>query len=267
VKHVRLDFDAWYAGIFGERWLVLKAALEGGGVPVAFSQGLRAPYYLDAASLAAVLALGETGDARVLDMCAAPGGKTLVLASSLGPGGSLTSNERSADRRRRLRRVLDEHLPAEVRRRVRVTGHDAARWGLHEKDAYDMVLLDAPCSSERRLIHNPRHLDSWSPARIRHLAQQAYAMLLAALDAAKPGGLVLYSTCALCEEENDGVVRRAEERRPGSFTVTASRAALPQRGPGADNLHPEATRFGKNIWPDTSGGAGPIYFALLKKEG
>jgi 16S rRNA C967 or C1407 C5-methylase (RsmB/RsmF family) len=255
VKNPRPDFDAYYSALFRERWPALRKAMEKPPVPVAFSRNLRAPYYLDRASVMAALAPGESGNARILDMCAAPGGKTLVLASSLGPEGGITANERSAERRRRLCKVLDDHLAPGLREQVRVTGHDAARWGLYEQDAYDIVLLDAPCSSERHLVLNPRHLESWSPARIRHLSRQAYAMLLAALDAVKPGGRVLYSTCALSPEENDGVIERAGKRRPNAF------APLPARTPES-----EKTLFGENIWPDRADGAGPIFFALLEKK-
>ncbi|MDR1931321.1 MAG: RsmB/NOP family class I SAM-dependent RNA methyltransferase [Spirochaetales bacterium] len=266
MKHTKPDFDTFYSGLFGGRWPVLKAALQRQPESAAFSRGLLAPYYLDAASAAAAFCLGETGNARVLDMCAAPGGKTLILASTLGPAGSITANERSASRRARLIRVLDEHLPHELRRRVGVTGHDAARWGLYEQNAYDLVLLDAPCSSERHLLLNPARLESWSPARIAHLARQSYAMLLAALAAAKPGGRVLYSTCALCAGENDEVVARVLKRRPGLARPAAARAVLPEGFAGTHTLRAEQAEFGANILPDTSGGAGPIYFALLKKN-
>ncbi|MDR1316475.1 MAG: RsmB/NOP family class I SAM-dependent RNA methyltransferase [Spirochaetales bacterium] len=257
MKRVKPGFDDYYAGVFGERWPSLRAALKKEPAPVPFSSGLLAPYYLDAASLAAARALGESGNCRVLDMCAAPGGKTLVLASTLGREGFITANERSPDRRRRLLKVLDTHLPPDIRSRVGVTGRDAARWGLHEQNVYDIVLLDAPCSSERHIVLNPKYLESWSPARIRHLAQQAYAMLLAALAAAAPGGRILYSVCALCEEETDGVIRRAGERLPEGFTVLETGCAT----------FSEKTLFGRKILPDTSRGTGPMYFALLRKAG
>jgi len=262
VKVRRIDFETYYRGVFGERWPALRQALLSPGAPEPFSKGLVKPYHLDRASVLAALAPGEVGNRSVLDLCAAPGGKTLVLASSLGPEGRIVANERSSDRRRRLKAVLDEHLPTEVRRRIEVTGHDAARWGVHEPEAYDLVILDAPCSSERHVLRSPAHLAAWSPSRTRRLAQQAYAMLLSALAAAKPGGLVLYSTCALSPLENDEVVARAAERRPGSFEAVpypeALRTAVP---PG------ETTRFGKQIWPDAAEGMGPIYFALLRKTG
>jgi len=263
VKIPRVDFETYYRDIFGERWPALREALLRPGTPEPFAKGLVKPYHLDRASVIAALAPGEVGDRRVLDLCAAPGGKTLVLASSLGPQGCIVANERSSDRRRRLKAVLDEHLPPEVRRRIEVTGHDAARWGVHERDAYDLVLLDAPCSSERHVLQSPPHLAAWSPARTKHLAQQAYAMLLSALSAAKPGGFVLYSTCALSPLENDEVVARAAERKPGAFEAVPAPEALRRAGPPCPVG--EATRFGRQIWPDVADGMGPIYYALLRK--
>jgi 16S rRNA C967 or C1407 C5-methylase (RsmB/RsmF family) len=255
VKRTRPEFNTYYEDLFSTRWPKLKEALEKPGVPIGFSTNLRRPYYLDPASIIAAETLGETGNSLVLDLCAAPGGKTLVLASSLGPEGRIIANERSSERRRRLIKVLADHLPPDLRNRVTVTGHDAARWGLYEQDRYDLVLLDAPCSSERHLVQDPKHLASWSPARIRHLAQQAYAMLLSAVTAAKPGGKILYSTCALSPEENERVVERARDRHPGSIEV------LPIEPPAG-----EAAKYGFHIWPDRSGGIGPIYLSLLKKS-
>jgi 16S rRNA C967 or C1407 C5-methylase (RsmB/RsmF family) len=261
MKPSKISFDEYYAGLFPGRWEALRSALGRPAGPEPFSAGLIKSYYLDRASVIAAQAFGPVGNLTALDLCAAPGGKTLVLASSLGPEGRIVANERSSDRRSRLRRVLEEHLVPELRNRITVTGHDATRWGLHERNLYDLVLLDAPCSSERHLIENPKHLKLWSPARTKHLAHQAYAMLLAALTAAKPGGRILYSTCSLSPAENDEVVRRAQSRLPGGFAV------LPAADfPADEPVIGEPTRFGRNIWPDRSDGLGPIYFSLLQKN-
>ena len=259
MKRGTVDFETYYAGLFGERWAALRKALLEAPAPEAYTGRLLKPYFLDRASVLAAEALGETGNALVLDLCAAPGGKTLVLASSLGPEGRITANERSSERRRRLKAVLEEHLPPEILSRIEVTGHDAARWGLYEKDRYDLVLLDAPCSSERHVLRSPAHLAAWSPARTKHLAQQAYAMLLSALAAAKPGGLVLYSTCALSPAENDEVVERALDRRPGAFEALPGETSLGETSLG------ETTRYGLQLWPDRAAGLGPIYYTLLRK--
>lgn len=254
MKKKKISFDDYYSELFPDRWDGLRRALCTQTLPQPFSTGLLKPYYLDEASIRAAQVLGPIGNGTALDLCAAPGGKTLVLASSLGPQGRIVANERSADRRRRLHSVIKEHLPGEIQDRISITGHDAARWGLHEQNMYDFVLLDAPCSSERHLLENPKYLDLWSPARTRHLAQQSYAMLLSALKAVKKGGRVLYSTCALSPLENDDVVQRAMKRLPSVFKVIDGESSFG-----------EATLYGQNIWPDKTGGMGPIYYSLLEK--
>jgi 16S rRNA C967 or C1407 C5-methylase (RsmB/RsmF family) len=149
---------------------------------------------------------------------------------------------------------LEEHLPPETLERVRVTGHDAARWSQYEQETYDRILLDVPCSSERHIYTSPQHLARWSPARSKHLAVQAFAMLASALETVRTGGFVLYSTCALSPQENDGVLEKLHRKREGRFELTA--ASLP---------YGEATEYGWQILPDTAGGRGPIYFALVRR--
>ncbi|MDR2078684.1 MAG: 16S rRNA methyltransferase, partial [Treponema sp.] len=108
------------------------------------------PYALDRASVLAARSLRLPPAGIILDACAAPGGKSLVIASALGEGPWLLANEFSARRRGRLIRVLDGHLDAEKRARVRVSGFDAAALGgrRREQGRFSGILLDAPCSSE-----------------------------------------------------------------------------------------------------------------------
>lgn len=237
-------FDRHFAAIYGDRWDALRAALAAPARPEAHLEGLVKPYYLDGASVRAARALDVQPGDEVLDMCAAPGGKTLVLALALAGTGRLVSNDRSADRRGRLKRVVDEHLPEASKANLTVTGYDATQWGLHEHGVYDRILLDAPCSSERHLIHSPGHLADWSPNRTKALAQQAMAMLCAALEALKPGGWLLYSTCSISPEENEGLLGRFATKRPGAWSLIDQTLVL----------------------PDGAEGEGPLFYALMKKS-
>lgn len=249
-------FDARYARLFGERWPSLRAALLAPARQVAFAETLAAPYYLDAASVEAALALPPLdGDSEgsILDMCAAPGGKTLVLASRFPAPTRITANELSRDRRARLLSVLEEHLGGESLARVSVTGRDAARWSRFETNAYDRVLLDAPCSSERHVLSSPAHLAEWSEARVRNLAVRQWSLLSGAFLVLKNGGYLVYATCALSPEENDGVVSRLARKYPNARVIDS---------PGIG----ERTEFGKHVLPDRADGAGPIYYALVAKE-
>ena len=153
-----------YELLFGNRFPGLAAALEGPPDSLDYSERLIRPYRMDRASVLAARFLPLPEEGRVLDACAAPGGKTLVLASRKAdlPGVALTANELSAERRRRLKAVLTDHLPPDLAARVAVTGFDAAARAGRERDAWEAILLDAPCSSERHVLASPAHMALWS---------------------------------------------------------------------------------------------------------
>jgi len=260
----KISFEEYYREIYGDRWDSLKEALLTDADNFCISEGLLKPYYLDKASTAAAAALGVKPGDDVLDMCAAPGGKTLILALALNGSGSLISNDRSSDRRRRLRDVIDTHLNAELRARINVTGHDAACWGLHEQNIYDRILLDAPCSSEEHVLKSPAHLKRWSPARTKQLSIQAHAMLAAAVDALKPGGTIVYSTCALSPIENDNVIAKLLKKRSGLVRIDdISGMSSDEEMQG---LTAEKTEYGLHILPDRNGGWGPIFMTKILKN-
>jgi 5-methylcytosine rRNA methyltransferase NSUN4 len=199
------------------------------------------------------MALEPREESEVLDMCAAPGGKSLVLTTCF-PGIRLAVNERSGRRRERLRRVLQEHLGDERASEIPVFGHDARTWFAHERDRYPYILLDVPCSSERHIISSPLHLSKWSSARSRHLAVQAFVMLASALEVLTVGGILLYSTCALTPIENDGVLEKLHKKRQDRFELLEVRLPFGEK-----------TRYGWQVLPDTSEGRGPMYAAKIKR--
>ena len=253
-------FESWYSGIYGERWPVLREALLKETNPVSLSDRLQTPYYMDKASILAANMLPISENNSVLDMCAAPGGKTLSIALRLNGHGLLVSNDRSASRRNRLIKVLDDCLSPELRAAVKVTGHDSTTWSLHEKDAYDRILLDAPCSSERHVLTDPKALSQWSPNRPKQLAVQQFAMLAAALDAARDGGFILYSTCSICPLENEQIIDKLAKRRAGRF----EEVDLLQTHPELKDLS-EGLPHGRIVLPDVQDGSGPLYFCLIRK--
>ncbi|AEV28531.1 tRNA/rRNA cytosine-C5-methylase [Sphaerochaeta pleomorpha str. Grapes] len=247
-------FESYYRQIFEDRWPALKEALLVDRKPIAYKDGLEAEYYLDEASVIAAKLLDVQSKDSVLDMCAAPGGKTLVLASLLKGTGSLTANDRSSARRSRLRNVIDSHVPEVWKASISVTGHDASKWGLYEQEMYDRILLDAPCSSERHVLCDPAALKQWTPSRPKHLAIQQFAMLAAALEAVKIGGYILYSTCALIPLEDELVIEKLFSKREGRFELVPIEAPFSEK-----------RTYGSIILPDTSGGKGPLYFCLIRR--
>ncbi|MBP7265079.1 MAG: 16S rRNA methyltransferase [Spirochaetia bacterium] len=252
------EFDANFSALYGHRWTALRDALKGPTDAVDYAAGLAAPYRMDSASVTAakVLRLPEHGE--ILDACAAPGGKTLVMASRLPPGATILANELSSDRRRRLSDVLDAHLPPELRPRVRVSGFDAAAAGGRpsERGRFRAILLDAPCSSERHVLASQSALDAWTPARVRFLAQRQWALLSSAFLMLAPGGSLVYSTCALSPEENDGPVSRLVKKYGQDVFLDA-----PEDVEGA-----ERTDYGLLFLPDKAGGSGPMYVCRIGKK-
>jgi 16S rRNA (cytosine1407-C5)-methyltransferase len=250
------QFESYYAAVYGKRWGSLRESLRGRNDPVPYSEGLVKPYMLDRASVLAALSLDIAAEGPILDACAAPGGKALVIASRMGERSTLLANELSGERRRRLAKVLDEHLPRELRARVRVAGFDAAAAGGRpsERGRFAAILLDAPCSSERHVLAGEKALAEWTPARPRFLAKRQWALLSSAFLLLQSGGSLVYATCALSPEENDAVVSRLLEKRRGE--------ALPEEPAFSEG---EPTQHGRIILPDRSGGMGPMYVARIRK--
>ena len=219
--------------------------------------GLQWFYRMDPASVLAARALEVQSGDRVLDMCAAPGGKSLILAEALSEGGHLTANEWSRARKEKLRSVLRAYLPDEMLSRVRISGHDASKWGLYEPDTYDRILLDAPCSSERHVLHQAGELKKWKPSRSKLLAQRQYSLLCSALLACKPGGRIVYSTCSVSELENDENIRKLIKKKGDTFQCLTHYSTS----------WGEKTEFGWQILPDNDQhpGWGPMYWTVLEK--
>ncbi|KAL1917070.1 uncharacterized protein VTP21DRAFT_5268 [Calcarisporiella thermophila] len=219
--------------------------------------GLCTYYLMDAASILATEALElEEGD-RVLDLCAAPGGKSLCMLQH--DVFSLTSNEPSPDRRRRLRQVIESYLPAAEENRVQVTGKDGTNWG--ESEMYDKALVDAPCSSERHLLHDEEQLSEWTSKRTVNNAKRQRVLLTQALKAVRVGGIVVYATCSISDAENDAVVLKVLKKR--KIRVEVLRKQWPIG---------EETKVGWIVLPDQkepggegSHGWGPLYFAVMRK--
>jgi 16S rRNA (cytosine967-C5)-methyltransferase len=149
-----------------------------------------------AASLPARL-LGEGRGRQVLDLCAAPGGKTMQLASA---GFEVTALDISQSRLARL----DENL-RRTGLSARVVAADVMNWS---PDApVDAILLDAPCSATGIFRRHPDVLHRVRPKAIRELAGLQAAMLRCAADWLKPGGTLVYSVCSLEPEEGEGVAQ------------------------------------------------------------
>jgi 16S rRNA C967 or C1407 C5-methylase (RsmB/RsmF family) len=160
-------------------------------------------------SLLAPLALAvEPGD-RVLDLCAAPGGKASQIACALKGRGALVANDRSRARFFRMRALLE----AQGASGVELCCRPGERLARERAGSFDRVLVDAPCSGEGRFrLGRPESFADWKPSKVRRLAGEQRRLLRAGLEALRPGGVLVYATCTFAPEENEGVVARVLER-------------------------------------------------------
>lgn len=140
---------------------------------------------------------------RLLDLCAAPGGKTTLYASLVGDDGLVVANE--IDRRRAA--VLADNVRKWGTGNVVVTCGDAASAGRLE-GWFDVVTVDAPCSGEGMFRKDPAAREEWSEANVRLCAARQDEILREAWRALKPGGVLLYSTCTFNRDEDEGSLER-----------------------------------------------------------
>ncbi|MDO4903697.1 MAG: RsmF rRNA methyltransferase first C-terminal domain-containing protein [Limosilactobacillus sp.] len=136
---------------------------------------------------------------RVLDLCAAPGGKTTHLVSRMGDQGLLVANE--IFRKRAL--VLAENLERWGTRSTVVTNESPADLEEHFPQFFDRILVDAPCSGEGMFRKEPAGIEYWNPDYPAECANRQQKILASALKMLKPGGTLVYSTCTFAPEEDE----------------------------------------------------------------
>jgi 16S rRNA (cytosine967-C5)-methyltransferase len=185
-----------------------------------------------------VAALAGHG-ARVLDCCAAPGGKTLGIADR-NPNAEIAAVELHPHRARLLRKLLSVHDPVKGAGtgNIRVVAADARNLPFAAK--FDLVLADVPCSGTGTLARNPEIKWRLKPEDLADLQVRQLAILRSAMAQVAGGGRAIYSTCSLEREENEEVIERCLTEGL-SFRVIDCRTELER-----------LQREGELIWPDPS---------------
>jgi 16S rRNA (cytosine967-C5)-methyltransferase len=211
--------------------LVLDGPFDAWGSPE-WEGGLLMPQ--SRAAMAVGRVLDPQPGERVLDLCAAPGGKTTHLAALMGDAGSIVAVERHPGRADALRRTAARMGAGSVEVR---TG-DAA--GPHERGAYDRVLVDPPCSDLGTLASRPDARWRKRAGQPAELAALQAAILDAGADALRPGGTLVYSTCTISPGENERLVQAFLDRR-ADFEADDLQAGRPPGLPVWD--HPRVARF------------------------
>jgi 16S rRNA (cytosine967-C5)-methyltransferase len=200
----------------------------------------------------------------ILDCCAAPGGKTLILVER-NPQARIVACEAS---QRRFESMRKRFLPFPDRIECRLADVTA----LTEESAYDLVLADVPCSGTGTLGRNPEIRHRLTPQEFARQAERQSAILENALRAARPGGRVIYSTCSLEPEENEQVIFAVLNRRANAHVIQPGARIEEMRNAGiltaagADKLQTCITPDGfLRLFPGALGTDG-FFVAMLEKS-
>lgn len=234
------------------------------------SSGRLSYYLMDAASVLPVLALNVQKEESVLDLCAAPGGKTLALLQTQAVR-FLWANDISQSRTSRIQRTLNSCLPNELcsKDKLCLTSFDGRKWHELEEDNFDKVLVDVPCTTDRHsLVEEDNNIFSRSRTKEkRNLPLCQTQLLLSGLQAVKKGGEVVYSTCTLSHLQNRCVVEQAISLANQELGITAEVVDLkPFTTLFEDTFYfGTDTDIGALVLPHLTANFGPIYFCKLRR--
>jgi 16S rRNA (cytosine967-C5)-methyltransferase len=165
----------------------------------------------DASAAMPARLFGDINGKHVIDLCAAPGGKTMQLAAQ---GATVTALDRSAARLTRLKENLAR---TGLEQHVNIVIEDAARWKPREAAQY--VLLDAPCSATGTVRRNPDVMHLKSPQDVNRLRQVQEDILINAFDMLAPGGILIYCTCSLQKMEGEEQIEQLLRTHPNASKI------------------------------------------------
>ncbi|MGN0483172.1 MAG: RsmF rRNA methyltransferase first C-terminal domain-containing protein [Lachnospiraceae bacterium] len=220
-------------------------------------------YYIQEPSAMAVAEAAEVQpNERVLDLCAAPGGKSTQLAAALQGQGLLVSNEIHPARAK----ILSQNIERMGIRNAVVTNETPQKLAEFFCDFFDCIVVDAPCSGEGMFKKEEQAAIQWSTQNVELCAERQKEILDAAVTMLRPGGRLIYSTCTFAPQENEGSVNYLLETYP-EFEVQKmdiQKFFSPGRPEWVDG--PEELKKTARLWPHQIKGEGH-YVAVLKKAG
>lgn len=225
-------------------------------------------YYIqEPSAMSAAALLAPKPGMKVLDLCAAPGGKSTQLAGYLMQEGLLIANEIHPARCK----ILSQNIERMGIRNAIVTNEDSKKLADYFPCYFDAILVDAPCSGEGMFRKTPEAMEEWSLQNVALCATRQEEILDNAASMLKGGGRLVYSTCTFSPEENEMTIVSFLERHP-EFEVLQVEAPWFEKGrpewvenQAANTFVMEAEKT-LRLWPHRLHGEGH-YVAVLKKAG
>lgn len=197
-------------------------------------------YYIqEPSAMSAAALLAPKPGMRVLDLCAAPGGKSTQLATYLGDSGLLVSNEINTQRCR----ILSQNIERMGIKNAIVTNEDSFVLASHFPGFFNAIQVDAPCSGEGMFRKLPEAIEQWSMENVAICAERQKEILDNAAVMLKPGGTIVYSTCTFSKEENEDVIEYFLERHP-DFTLEEMERFWPHKVDGEGHFVAKLVRRG-----------------------
>lgn len=223
-------------------------------------------YVQNLSSMVPPLVLDPRPGEAVLDLCAAPGGKTLHIAAMMCGEGHLVAVEAVRARFFKMRENLQRYGAPFVQT-VQAEGEWLwKRW----RGRFDAVLLDAPCSSEGRFrMDNPSTYQYWSLKKIGDMVRKQKCLTYSAIQCLKPGGRLVYCTCTFAPEENEGIIAHALKKFGGAIEVLPIplevEGMVPALSEWEERIFPAAVRHARRILPSATM-EGFFLCLILKRE-
>ena len=208
-------------------------------------------YLQEASAMVSAAALSAQPGEKILDLCAAPGGKSGQIAAAMMGRGLLVSNEPIPGRAKILAENLERLGVVNAIATCAYPDRLAARW----PEFFDAVLVDAPCSGEGMFRREPNSREEWNPAAPAGCAKRQADILDCAVRMLRPGGRLVYSTCTFNPIENEGSIAALLDRHPDLEPEDFSLNGL---GASKDGM--------LRVWPHRARGDGH-FAARLRKGG
>lgn len=222
-------------------------------------------YYIQEPSAMAPAELIEAKPGeRILDLCAAPGGKSTQLAAKMKEKGILVSNEIHPARAR----ILSENIERMGIRNAVVTNETPQKLAQAFPGYFDKILVDAPCSGEGMFRKNEEACRQWSQANVELCAERQDEILDCAATMLRPGGRLVYSTCTFAPQENEGAISRFLERQEGFTLIQPFKCGGMADGVpdwAGIQIPQEQIAYCVRLWPHQLKGEGH-FAAVIEKE-